>query len=230
MKLDTVSLVETPEGTDLQAEVVGIVPRALAYCIDFLVRFAAISVLSILISLLGMGLGGAGLMLIVYFLLEWWYPVIFEVYRGGQTIGKKSMGIKVVNDDLTPIRMGASLTRNLLRVADVFPLFYVTGTISIMTTQRFQRLGDLAANTIVVYEHDQRYDVSQLENVKSVAPSAQLNEELQIAFINFALNRGGLSQARQAEIAEIIRPRLSERATDSVAHVRGIGKWLLGSK
>ena len=138
MKLDTVCLVETPEGTDLHAELVGLVPRALAYSIDLLIRFTIITILSIIFLIMGMGLAGTGIIIIIYFLLEWWYPVIYEVYRGGQTIGKKSLGIKVVNDDLTPIRLGASLTRNLLRAADFFPLMYVSGIISILMTQRFQ--------------------------------------------------------------------------------------------
>ena len=230
MKLDTICLVETPEGTDLHAELVGLVPRALAYTIDLTIRFGVLTVLFIVVALLGLGAAGTGFLLIAYFLMEWWYPVIFEVYRGGQTIGKKAMGIKVVNDDLTPIRLGASLTRNLLRTADFFPLFYATGSLSILMTARFQRLGDLAASTIVIYKQDGQYDLSGLEEIKPVAPTGQLNEEQQIAFINFTLNRGGLSQARQTEIAEIIRPRLSKRVDDAAMYVRGVGKWLLGSK
>jgi len=230
LKLDTVCLVETPEGIDLHAEVVGLVPRALAYCIDLLIRFVVITVLSIIFGLFGFGVAGQGFLLIAYFLLEWWYPVIFEVYRGGQTIGKKAFNIKVVSDDLTPVRLGASLTRNLLRAADFLPLFYVFGSISVATTGRFQRLGDLAANTIVVYTHEDTYDASALDGVRSVAPISQLSEGQQVAFVNFALNRGGLSQARQTEIAEIIRPRLTERVVDAADYVRGVGKWLLGSK
>ena len=230
MKLDTVCLVETPEGTDLHAELVGLVPRALAYSIDLLIRFTIIAILSIVFLIMGMGLAGTGIIIIIYFLLEWWYPVIYEVYRGGQTIGKKSLGIKVVNDDLTPIRLGASLTRNLLRAADFFPLMYVSGIVSILMTQRFQRLGDLAANSIVIYASDERYDTTGLEEIKPIAPLSQLDEEQQLAFINFTLNRGGLSKDRQSEIAEIIRPRLPERVSDSTDYVRGVGKWLLGAK
>ncbi len=230
MKLDTVCLVETPEGTDLQAEVVGLVPRALAYSVDLLVRFAVLIVLQIVNGILGFGVAGQGFILIAYFFLEWWYPVIYEVYRNGQTIGKKAFKIKVVNDDLTPVRLSASLTRNLLRVADFFPLFYVAGCVSMLVTGRFQRLGDLAANTIVVYENKQTYNLKALYKVKPIASSMPLSEAQQTAFVNFALNRGGLSLDRQKEVADIISPRLPESATDTVAYVRGVGKWLLGSK
>lgn len=228
MKLDTICLVETPEGTDLHAEAVGLVPRALAYGLDFLVRALVQFVLSLL--LLFSGKSGVGLSLIIFFVLEWWYPVIFEVYRGGQTIGKKAFKIKVVNEDLTPIRLGPALIRNLLRAADFFPSFYVVGVVSMLMTKRFQRLGDLAAKTLVIYAEQERYDAKSLEGVAPVAPTHPLNEVQQAAFINFALNRGQLSSARQTEIAEIIRPKIPARFQSATDYVRGVGKWLLGAK
>ena len=230
MKLDTLCLVETPEGTDLQAEVVGVVPRTLAYSLDLLIRMVMILVLQIIVGIMGLGLAGQGLILIAYFLMEWWYPVLFEVYRGGQTIGKKAFKIKVVNQDLTPIRLSASLTRNLLRFADFLPLCYVFGIVSMMMNRRFQRLGDLAANTIVIYAQQQTYDIKALEGVKPIASSMPLTELQQTAFVNFALNRGGLSPDRQKEVAEIIRARLPSKVEDVSGYVRGVGKWLLGSK
>lgn len=230
MKLDTVCLVETPEGTDLQAEVVGVVPRTLAYSIDLLIRMVVLLVLQMVVAFMGLGLAGQGFMLIFYFLLEWWYPVVFEVYRGGQTVGKKAFKIKVVNADLTPVRLSASLTRNLLRVADFLPLCYVFGIASMVMNRRFQRLGDLAANTIVIYAEEQNYDMKGLESVRPIASSMPLTEVQQTAFVNFALNRGGLSADRQKEVAEIIRPRLPSKVDDASEYVRGVGKWLLGSK
>ena len=230
LKIDTVCLVETPEGTDLQAEVVGVVPRFLAYSIDLLIRFAVILVLQMIFGIVGLGLAGQGFILIAYFLLEWWYPVIFEVYRGGQTIGKKAFKIKVVNDDLTPIQLSASLTRNLLRVADFLPLFYVFGFMSMVTNRRFQRLGDLAANSIVIYVNEEQYDVTGLEKVRPIASSITLTEDQQTAFVNFALNRGGLSSARQEEVAQIIKPRLPKNIDNASDYIRGVGKWLVGSK
>lgn len=228
MKLDTITLVETPEGTDLQAELVGLVPRALAYSLDFLIRLLVMIVFGIVFGLLGKA--GEGFYLILFFVLEWGYPVYFEVFRDGQTWGKKKYKIKVVNDDLTPITFAPSLTRNLLRTADFFPAMYVCGCISVLVTGRFQRLGDLAAGTIVVYTEQESYSTSALEGVKPVAPTHPLNQERQMAFINFALNRGQMSQSRQNEIADIIRPRMPLNAPDTSDYVRGVGKWLLGAK
>lgn len=228
MKLDTLCLVETPEGTDLQAELVGLVPRALAYGLDLLVRIGIMFGLSIVLALTGGKLGG--LWLLAYFLLEWGYPVAFEVYRNGQTIGKKSFNIRVVNEDLTPVQFGPSLVRNLLRTADILPFFYVFGAASICLTKKFQRLGDLAAGTVVIHVQNPQYDTAALDGVVPVTPVMALDDAQQTAFINFALNRGNLSQARQIEIAQIIQSVIPERIEDPVAYVRGVGKWLLGAK
>jgi len=228
MKLDTVALVETPEGTDLHAELAGLVPRALAYLVDLLIRFGIMTVLGIVLTILGQA--GLGIFLIAFFVLEWWYPVLFEVYRGGQTWGKKSFNIKVVNDDLTPVSLGPSLIRNLLRGADIFPIFYATGCISTLLTERFQRLGDLAAGTIVIYCESEPYDSSVLDKVEAVTPVHSMNEDQQVAFINFALNKGRMSQDRQEELAEIIRPRMPLNAVKASDYVRGVGKWLLGAR
>lgn len=228
MKLDTITLVETPEGIDLQTELAGLVPRALAYTIDFFIRMAVLLVVAIIAMFLGKA--GWGLTLITFFVLEWWYPVLFEVFKGGQTPGKKAFNIKVINDDLTPVSFSAAFIRNLLRTADMLPTFYVFGVISIMGTSRFQRLGDLAAATLVVYADKESHNSAALTEVSSIAPQYTLNEDQQQAFVNFALNRGGMSADRQAEIAEIIRPRLPLNAANATDYVRGVGKWLLGSK
>lgn len=221
-------LVETPEGTDLHAEVAGVVPRALAYGIDLLVRMGILFVFGLVVSFTGGKLGG--LWLLVFFLLEWGYPVFFEVYRDGQTIGKRAFNLRVVSEDLTPIKFGPSVVRNLLRTADIFPFLYIFGVISMTLSTRFQRLGDLAAKSLVIYDDNLQYNTTALSDVTPIAPTIPLSEDLQTAFINFALNRGNLTQSRQLEIAEIIQSKIPNQSNDPVGYVRGVGKWLLGAK
>ena len=229
MKLDTIILVETPEGVDLQAEAVGVVARGLAYTLDFALR--AIVVFIVYLTLMWTGKGGQGISLIILFLLEWFYPVFFEIFRNGQTVGKKVMCIRVVNQDLTPIRFGASLTRNLLRAADFLPFCYLVGIISSVVTGKCQRLGDLAAGTIVIYAEDEKpVDTMALKGVKPITPKQMMPEAVQTAFVDLSVNRGQLSAARQAEIAEIIRLRIPEQYDDAVDYVRGVGKWYLGER
>lgn len=227
-KIDTMHLVETPEGTDLHAEVASVVPRALAYGIDLLVRMGILFVFGLVVSFTGGKLGG--LWLLVFFLLEWGYPVFFEVYRDGQTIGKRAFNLRVVSEDLTPIKFGPSVVRNLLRTADIFPFLYIFGVISMTLSTRFQRLGDLAAKSLVIYDDNLQYNTTALSDVTPIAPTIPLSEDLQTAFINFALNRGNLTQSRQLEIAEIIQSKIPNQSNDPVGYVRGVGKWLLGAK
>ncbi|MEJ2416940.1 MAG: RDD family protein [Exilibacterium sp.] len=108
-----------PEGIDLHAELAGPIPRILAYTVDIFIRLIALTTVSATLSF--MGKAGTGVILVLSFLAEWFYPVIFEVLNKGQTPGKLTLGLAVVNDDLTPISWGTSVLRNLLRAADFLP-------------------------------------------------------------------------------------------------------------
>ena len=150
MLLDTRQSLETPEGALLPLTPAGFGVRTLAQLLDILIRYGIVTVLFILLSLLGKM--GTGIALILAFLLEWFYPVYFEVSRQGRTPGKKWMGIRVVNDDGTPITFGPSLLRNLLRFIDFLPMLYLTGIIACLCNRQFKRLGDLAAGGVAVDE------------------------------------------------------------------------------
>lgn len=81
------------------------------------------------------------------------YQAGFEGYYG-QTVGKHLRGIVVVRKDGSRCTWGAAVIRSLLRIVDALPLFYVTGIVSAYATADHQRLGDLAASTVVVYTED----------------------------------------------------------------------------
>lgn len=229
-RLDTLTLVETPEGIDLHAGLVGPVPRTLAFVVDLLIRFAIVIALWLVLIMLGLSEFGYGVYLIGYFILDWWYPVLFEVYRNGQTPGKKAFDIKVVNEDLTPIGFGPSLIRNLLRSVDFLPLFYGFAYLSMVITGKFQRLGDLAARSVVIYDETNKRDTSSLKDTQVIAPNMVLSAKVQTAIIDFSLNQRDLSAARQAELASILEPYIPKHVDNKVDYIRGIGKWLLGSR
>lgn len=225
--VSTEVLVETPESIDLQAEPAGIVVRGLAFSIDLLIRGMILMVLSIVLGLAGKA--GAGIVLIAWFLLEWFYPVYFEVYRQGQTPGKKKLGLSVVNDDLTPIGWGTSVIRNLLRWADFFPVLYTAGMATMACNKKFQRLGDIAAGTLVVYRQADPQP-AQLSTAKAQPPPVALEREDQIAIIGFAQRHRQLSDDRQQELAGILGPLLPVDSAHRVGCLRGIGHWLLGDR
>ena len=99
--LDTSYDVEIPGGITIEAQLAGPASRFMASLIDLGLR----GVLLMIAGFLSLFLGelGVGLWLIVWFLIEWFYPVLFEVFNHGQTPGKKALGLSVVQDDLTPI-------------------------------------------------------------------------------------------------------------------------------
>ncbi|MEZ5450434.1 MAG: RDD family protein [Thiolinea sp.] len=113
MRLDSTYTVNTPEGIALELSPAGPVPRTLAWTIDLAIR-GAISLFLFLI-LAFMGRMGTGIALILVFLLEWFYPVWFELRHEGQTPGKKLLQIYVAQLDASPVSPAASVIRNLLR-------------------------------------------------------------------------------------------------------------------
>lgn len=229
MTIQTQVLVETPENVDLQAVPAGLVARGLAFTLDFIIRCVAFIVL--FIPLVFMGEAGMGIALIIMFLLDWFYPVLFEVLRHGQTPGKKHMGLVVVNDDLTPISWGTSIIRNLLRAVDAQPLvFYCFGGIAMVLTKNFQRLGDLAAGTLVVYNTPEIKLQRDLPKTEAHPPPIALDREDQIAVIGFTQRFNQLSQDRQQELADILAPMLPVEGKYRVSYLHGIGRWLLGGR
>src|SRR5207342_2574723 len=94
---------------------------------------------------------GSGILLILWFALEWFYPTICEVWFNGATPGKKFLGLLVLHADGTPVGLPASLIRNLLRAVDFLPFLYGFGLLAMLLNRDFQRLGDIAGGTLVVY-------------------------------------------------------------------------------
>lgn len=241
--LDTTREIEIPEGVELSVAVAGIVSRALAFMIDLIVRWMALGAISALIGYLGYF--GQGLFFILVFLVEWFYPVLFEVLNQGQTIGKKSMDIMVINDDGTPIDWSSSIVRNLLRFADFLPMLFGFGVISMLINKDFKRLGDLAAGTLVVHKKNlhQSSSIEQKQAIQEegLAPKISLTLDEQSAIMSFAERSGKMSTARTHELASILGTWLTENTATSqfnneenkssekhALKLKRIAKWLRG--
>ena len=91
----------------------------------------------------------------VVFLLNWGYFTFFEAFCNGRTPGKRVAGIRVIQRSGRPIGFLESLARNLVRYVDQIPFFYAVGVIVMFVTRQHQRLGDLAAGTLVVRDREQ---------------------------------------------------------------------------
>lgn len=225
-RLDTLRPVETPEGIELTLHVAGPVVRASAWLLDQLIR---LGIYMLLFPLLGQaGVAGQGLILLSLFLIEWFYPVVFEVLRNGATPGKSTLGIQVLQDDGTPVTLASSMLRNLLRAVDFLPLLYGLGLVSIILSRDFQRLGDIAAGTLVVYR-EQRQRKQQVPEQRPLAPAVRLTLEEQAAIIEFAERQARLTPARREELAGLAGAVLPDPQREPDEQLTGVANWLLGS-
>ncbi len=222
-EVDTTRQYEIPEGVLLEFRLAGPLVRASAWAIDAAIR----AVLYIVIGLSFSYFGGVGvaIILIALFLIEWFYPVLFEV-KSGATPGKKAMGIWVIHDNGTPVTLSASVIRNLLRAVDFMPVMYGFGLLSMLFNREFKRLGDLAAGTLVVYR-DNYEERSELPSRTAVRPEVELTESEQQAVLAFAERAPALSSERRVELAEILSEISGHKGERSVDGIYGYANWLM---
>ncbi|HEV3339314.1 MAG TPA: RDD family protein [Pirellulales bacterium] len=179
--IDTRIQIVTPENIAFQYRVAGPFRRLPAFFIDVLIRAGMVFVGSLVLTLAFGFIGqrglGIGLGLVGYFVLDWFYGGLFETYWNGQTPGKRMMRIRVVSDEGQPINGWQAVLRNFLRAADALPWVtafeidtaldtgsiaipfptYLLGLVTAAMNDRYQRLGDLAAGTMVIIEEPQRH-------------------------------------------------------------------------
>lgn len=167
--------IATPEGIELDVTLAGLGSRFVAALLDQLIQWA------IMLALLLLGFavfggdvaavedGEAGVLLfwaamvLVFFLVQFGYHVLFETGAGGRTPGKRWTGLRVVRLGGGPVTFTASAIRNLVRIVDALPGAYAVGMVALLASPRNQRLGDMAAGTLVIRE---RTD----DKLKPVAP------------------------------------------------------------
>ncbi len=146
-------IIRTQEGVSFTQDLAGPVTRFLACSIDF----AGITVISGLLSqvLLLAAIVSPDFALaartICYFVVTIGYSILLEWTWRGQTLGKRVLKIRVVDAEGFRLRPTQIVIRNLLRVVDLLPAFYAVGGICCALSPRYQRLGDFAANTVVIY-------------------------------------------------------------------------------
>ncbi len=209
--------IDTPEGISFSYELASLADRGKAYLIDFLIRVAALVVLAVIFALfLGPALlAGVGIWMVLYFVVEWGYYVLFEMIWDGQSLGKRLFELRVIKAAGHPIGFYDSVLRNLLRAADALPLTYAVGALSVLVTRKFQRLGDLAADTIVVHEKKAwfggrapKISPEQVQpDLRRVALSNQERRLLQ----EFVVRKDRLHPDRCEELAEILAAAYARR-------------------
>lgn len=238
IKLDCSTKVVTPENIEFEYSLAGPFQRLPAYLLDLVIWnvlfFGLVMLLSAASGFLGLaGLGAVVifLILVAYFFVSWFYGIFFEVFYDGRTPGKMLCKLRVISMDGRPINGLQAGLRNLLRVADVnvmlslqmfsneappvylFPTMIV-GLVSMLLTSRMQRIGDLAAGTMVISEQP-RYspwniqpdDARAFGLAELIPPTFEVSSSLAQAIGLYMENRHRLGVGRREEVAAwIARP------------------------
>jgi uncharacterized RDD family membrane protein YckC len=152
--LDTLVRVNTPERIVFDYPMGGPFRRACAYLVDL--AFLLVLVVGVFVVAMFMAAGtsaGLGPALVGYFVVTWGYGAFCEGVFNGQTLGKRALGLRVISELGVPITGAQAVLRNLVGAVDgLLPFFFLLGLASMMLTRKFQRLGDLAAGTMVIIE------------------------------------------------------------------------------
>jgi uncharacterized RDD family membrane protein YckC len=144
--------IRTPEGIVFSQILAGPVTRFLAWGVDAGVILAltiAMSFALALLSIISSDLAGAA-SAIGYFVISVGYGILCEWGWRGQTIGKRLFRLRVVDVAGMRLQFNQVVTRNLMRCVDALPFLYFVGGLACWLSPKCQRLGDLAANTVVL--------------------------------------------------------------------------------
>ncbi|MBS1196832.1 MAG: domain containing protein [Proteobacteria bacterium] len=230
--IDTLHRVATPEGCEITLRIAGPMTRARAWLLDFLIRVALWIAMAFVAGFAGRF--GFGLFMVAAFLLEWFYPVLFEVYMHGQTPGKRACKLVVLHDDGRPVGWGASFVRNTLRFIDFFPIFYAAGFVTSLLNRDGKRLGDLAAGTVVAHFESGNTALPGEHNVVVTGaepPPVPLSIEEQQALIEYRSRAAQLTEERSFELAELLVPLTGNlRPQEARLKLLKMANFLLGER
>jgi len=165
-RLDRLASVLTPEQVRLQFQTAGVGSRAAAYLVDVTLLTLVNVTLFILASIVVSGNADGfleepsgyafAIVLLGLFLLNTGYFTLMEYFNGGQTIGKRLMGLRVIRENGQSVTFLAVLIRNLFRIIDNLPFAYLLGSLVSFFHPQDKRIGDLVAGTLVVREGKSR--------------------------------------------------------------------------
>jgi uncharacterized RDD family membrane protein YckC len=201
--------IDTPELVAIQMPLAGIGSRFIALLIDTLIWVAAILVLALMSWVLVPGITAfsklsaqwaVAIYVLVLFLLNWGYFTLFEAFWGGRTPGKRVARIRVIQQSGRPIGLFESMARNFIRYVDQIPFFYAVGVIAMFSTRQHQRLGDLAAGTLVVRDREQETPLWGESEIRIFTPASTPNHSLAEPPAALSLPATGIAKLSSADL------------------------------
>jgi len=222
MLLDTTATVDTPELVRFRFRLAGPGPRAAAWLIDVALMSAlfvgAVVVIELLSVVEGLAGIGQGVLLLVLFTMQWLYGALFETMWGGRTPGKAALNLRVVRADGSPGRFPDFLLRNLLRSVDFLPVGFGLGILVMTIDGRLRRIGDLVGGTLVVVEQRTRVLAAvpleppvTPEERQSLPARVELSRSEVRAIEALLRRRSKLTDERTEELANFFAPEVTER-------------------
>ena len=221
--------IETPEQIKINYSVAGIGSRFYAALIDIalLLPILLVGYYVIIRAILDLderfGNWLAALAGIATFVLQWGYYMIFEIATNGQSPGKRALGLRVIKVQGYPISFSDSAIRNIVRVVDMLPFAYGIGLLTMLLNKNWQRLGDLAAGTLVVKEGAEASpNPGKTPSVKKstlvyaawIKPERVTDAELG-AIREYLSRRSSLPRLRRLQLARTIGTPVAQRMTDN---------------
>jgi len=230
-RIDTLQSVELAEGMEIHLRAAGPFLRFIAYFLDLIFEGLILLVLVFTIGIIGSVLGAnvaTGVYYLLYFFIWWFYHVFFEISRWGATPGKRIFGLRVVDEAGGAVTLGQSMIRNFLRGMEIVTPFV---PLVAFFHPRFQRLGDLAAGSLVVYSKPRvEYSVAGPSAMVSVPVTCALTREEEAAILSFRYRSGGWSEARRVELTNHLQPLTGEVGPKGVNKLLGMARWLEGQR
>jgi uncharacterized RDD family membrane protein YckC len=224
--------IPTPEGVEIDLVLAGAASRFVSALVDILIQFALLGCVAVVLGLLGSaGLGGGGVALLLWFIISFgviaFYDIFFEVFRSGQTPGKRMNRLRVVRVEGQPVSFLTSAVRNILRPIDFLPSAYLFGAVLILSTRKNQRIGDIVAGTLVVRTEPRVHEGSgglrlsyAVEQGGAWDTSRVSNEEIAIVR-QFLDRRLELEASIRTQLAGTLAERLRPKVTGASAELRG---------
>jgi uncharacterized RDD family membrane protein YckC len=246
--LDTTIAVVTPENISFDYQLAGPFQRLTAYAIDVAVQYAILAFLffvamiaAAVLSITSMSSFAVGGFLVVNFLISFFYGTILETYWNGRTFGKWVCGLRVIDIEGRPSSGGRAFIRNLLRAADLMPFAAINGIldtmfdveglppmymipsgmvafVSMACTRRMQRLGDLAAGTMVVIDEKAlRLPIAKIDDARVPALASFIPADYRVSrsmsrmLAMYVERRAYLTAPRRREVARHIVSPLIDR-------------------
>jgi uncharacterized RDD family membrane protein YckC len=214
----------TPEAVPVILDVAGIGSRTIATLVDSLIQFAVFLAIAWIASAADIGDTAAGVVsLVAFFVVVWGYFIALEGLWSGRTPGKAAAKIRVVRADGRPVTWSQVTVRNLVRIIDFLPVYYLVGGLFVVLTRRSQRVGDLAAGTVVVRDRPAR-SPAMLPISPNAAAAARTLDTTSVSEREFALVRSFLE--RRGSLVDDSRRRVAgELVTTIRSKVAGATRW-----